>query len=311
SDSFFITSYIGLPPSCRNWKFNMQSKLISWLTNEKKTAVRTNFHRKPLSILDFHIIAEMRLLRSAISIPLLYKQEIVGILNLGEKLSGEHYSGQDLELLDTLGTESAIAISNANLYNTLEKNYLQTIQALAQAIEAKDRSTRGHSERVTKLAIEIARELNINRENIETLQYASILHDIGKIAVEEEILNKPGKLTEAEYERIKTHPAKGEEIIAPITFLEKARPIIRHHHERFDGKGYPDQMKGTEIPLLARILSVADVFDALVSDRPYRVFRMSNEEALAEIQKCSGTQFDPDIVQILSQMFASNKITLA
>ena len=311
TEAYFITSQVGLPATCRNWKFNMESKLISWLINEKKIAVRSNFYKKPLSILDFHIISEMRLLRSAVSIPLIYKQEIIGILNIGEKLSGEDYSAQDLELLDTLGSESAIAISNANLYNSLEKNYLQTIQALAQAIEAKDRSTRGHSERVTKLAIEIARELNINRENIEILQYASILHDIGKIAVEEEILNKPGKLTEAEYERIKIHPVKGEEIIGPITFLDNVKPIIRHHHERFDGKGYPDQMKGNEIPLLARILSVADVFDALVSDRPYRVFRMSHEEALAEIQKCSGTQFDPEIVQTLTQMFQSNKINLS
>jgi len=308
TDYYFVTSFRGLPYTCRNWKFNMESKLISWLTNEKKITVRSNFYKKPLSILHFHIMAEMRLLRSAVAIPLFYKQELIGILNLGEKLSGEPYTNEDLELLDTLGSESAIAISNANLFNTLEKTYLQTIQALAQAIEAKDKSTRGHSERVTKVAIEIAKELNIGRDDIVLLQYASILHDVGKIAVEEDILNKPGKLSDYEYERIKIHPVKGEEIIAPVAFLEKVKPIIRYHHERFDGTGYPDGLRGNSIPLLARILSVADVFDALISERPYRVFRMSDEDALTEIQKCSGTQFDPEIVRALLRLAQSNKL---
>jgi HD-GYP domain-containing protein (c-di-GMP phosphodiesterase class II) len=199
-------------------------------------------------------------------------------------------------MLTTLADEAGIAIDNAQLYEDQKRTYLETVQALAQAIEASDEYTRGHSDRVTKFAIQIARELKLSRTLIDTLKFACILHDVGKIGIIKDVLNKPGKLNDAEFNIIKMHPALGEQIIAPVAFLTPIRPIVRHHHERFDGRGYPDGLIGENIPYLSRIIAVADTYDAMTSERPYRP-ALSTEIALAEIKRCSGTQFDPEVVK--------------
>jgi PAS domain S-box-containing protein/putative nucleotidyltransferase with HDIG domain len=176
-------------------------------------------------------------------------------------------------------------------FKELEKLYNSLIRAFVNAIDAKSPWTKGHSERVTDYAISIAKEMALKEKEIETLRIAALLHDIGKIGTYDVILDKPGKLTDEEFALIKMHPVRGEEILRPIGQLQSLLPIIRHHHERIDGKGYPDKLKGKEIPLLARIICVADSFDSMTSDRPYRP-APPKEYAISEINKCSGTQFD-------------------
>lgn len=189
-----------------------------------------------------------------------------------------------------------VARQTFQIYMRLRNAYLGTIKSLIAALEAKDPYTRGHSERVARFAEEIGQQLKLSEEHLETLRYAGILHDLGKIGTARYILRKPGKLTEDEYQRIRLHPESGALILREINFLSKTVPAIFHHHEHFDGTGYIDGIKGREIPLLARILTVADAYDAMTSPRPYRG-AMADDVACRELINCSGTQFDPDIVQ--------------
>jgi putative nucleotidyltransferase with HDIG domain len=181
--------------------------------------------------------------------------------------------------------------------NTL---YLSTVETLATAIDAKDEVTHGHIRRVQLGAMALARRLGVNdAETLKAIEAAALLHDTGKIAIPEHILNKPGKLTPAEYEKMKLHAPIGAEILSAIEFPYPVVPIVRHHHENWDGTGYPDRIRGTDIPIGARILSVVDCFDALTSDRPYRK-RMSDEDALRILQERRGTMYDPLIVDVFS-----------
>jgi len=181
-------------------------------------------------------------------------------------------------------------------FKELEKLYNSLIRAFVNAIDAKSPWTKGHSERVTDYSISIAKEMGLKEKEIETLRMAALLHDIGKIGTYDVILDKPGKLTDDEFALIKMHPVKGEEILRPIRQLQNLLPTIRSHHERMDGKGYPDGLEGDEIPLLARIICVADSFDSMTSDRPYRP-APPKEYAISEIKRCSGTQFDTQAVK--------------
>lgn len=251
-----------------------------------------------------NLAGEVAALRAEIIIPIFVKGELDGLLFLGEKRSEERYGRSDFNLLATLADEAGIAIENAKLYGSVKRTYFETVQALSRAIEASDEYTRGHSDRVTKISMEIAKHLKLGRKRIETLKFAGILHDIGKIGVIKEVLHKPAKLSDLEFALIKNHPAMGEEIIKPVAFLDNIRPVIRHHHERFDGRGYPDGLAGNDIPLLSRIIAVADTFDAMTSHRPYRS-ALSSEAAIAEIKKCAGTQFDPEIVQAFLEISGS------
>ncbi len=179
----------------------------------------------------------------------------------------------------------------------LDDSYLNTVFALSNAVDARDPYTAGHSERVSKISMLLSRELKLTAENQEILEYAGLFHDIGKIGIPDHILNKNGKLTDEEYEVIKKHPDIGINILSNVDFLTEALPIIRHHHEMFSGNGYPCGLKGAEIPLGSRIIAIADTYDAMTTDRPYRQ-RFSHEVAVAEIQRNSGTQFDDKLVDI-------------
>ncbi|MBA7665505.1 Cyclic di-GMP phosphodiesterase [subsurface metagenome] len=177
--------------------------------------------------------------------------------------------------------------------NKIRASFFNAITALAYALEAKDVYTSGHSQRVTEVSVTIAKELGLPKESLEKIRLAGLVHDIGKIGIRESVLNKPGSLTEEEYEHIKLHSETGEHILNPIVEDEEILKAVRHHHERYDGLGYPDGLKGEQIPQLARIIAVADTFDAMTSERPYRK-AMSKEAACAEVERCRGTQFDPE-----------------
>ena len=193
----------------------------------------------------------------------------------------------------------------------LEELFLASIQSLAEALEVKDPYTRGHSIRVSHYSMVIARELGLEGELLRHIELGGHVHDIGKIGVREDVLNKPGKLTDAEYEHIMTHPVVGWRILAPLLGeTPVALNVVRSHHERFDGRGVPDRLAGDQIPFEARIAAVADAFDAMTSDRPYRPDGMSIEAAVAELVRCSGAQFDPTIVTAMVSAVEGGRISL-
>ncbi|MDN5316068.1 MAG: hypothetical protein PWR08_192 [Thermoanaerobacterium sp.] len=192
------------------------------------------------------------------------------------------------------------------LYMDLKQSYYDTINALTKALEAKDRYTLGHSKSVEKLAVYLCREAGFSEAHTEMVRIAALLHDVGKIGIVENILNKPGKLSKEEYDYIKQHPVSGYEILKDVPFLKNVRYWVRYHHEWYNGNGYPDGISGRQIPLEAEILSVADVFDALVSDRPYRN-AYTREEAYKIIVDSEGTQFSPRVIRLFKRAYEKNK----
>jgi putative two-component system response regulator len=214
-------------------------------------------------------------------------------------------------VLENRGYQESLQEKVAVQARRLEELFLASIQSLAEALEVKDPYTRGHSIRVSHYSVVIARELGLEGELLRQVELGGHVHDIGKIGVREEVLNKPGKLTDAEYEHIMTHPMVGWRILAPLLGENPvALNIVRSHHERYDGRGVPDQLAGTAIPLTARIAAAADSFDAMTSDRPYRPEGMSVDDAIQEIVRCSGTQFDPEVVAAVVRAAEKGRMTL-
>jgi len=243
-----------------------------------------------------------------ISHPLLAKGEVIGILNLIRSGGVHDMTEGAFRSAELVAGQAAVAIENARLYKNLHSAYLDTISALANAIEIRDPYTRGHTDRVTLTAEAIAVKLGWNSDRLFDLWMGCTLHDIGKIGVPDCILNKPDRLSADEFEVMKTHPVVGVKIIEGIPFLEPALPYVLHHHERWDGEGYPEGLAAENIPLEGRIMAVADTFDAMTSDRPYRP-RRSIEEAIAELKRCSGTQFDPEMVRIFLDLFTEHNLS--
>jgi putative nucleotidyltransferase with HDIG domain len=182
-------------------------------------------------------------------------------------------------------------------YRILKKAHLDSVKVLAAAIDAKDPYTRGHSERVTRMSLKIAFQLGFTEERLENLEYGALLHDIGKIGIKDEVLQKPSPLNSEEYQYIQEHPLLGVKIVEGLDFFKDKIPMIRHHHEHFDGSGYPDGLASQAIPREARIIAVPDAFDAMTSARPHREM-MPLHDVLIELEKCKGTQFDPEIIEI-------------
>ena len=238
---------------------------------------------------------------SVICAPLTNKGQVIGTITIANPIDGNGFVPSDLELLTTIAAQASIAIRNARLYEEQESTYLNTVQALVSAIEANDAYTRGHSERVTRLSVALAKKLGIEGEPLKQLEQAAILHDIGKIGIDVSLLHKKGKLTPADIEVLKLHPSIGVRILEPIHFLGTVREIIEQHHERFDGNGYPKGLSGDEWRIEGKILSVCDTFDAMTSDRPYRK-ALSDEIAIQEIKDHSGTQFDPRVAAAFVEM---------
>ena len=240
--------------------------------------------------------------KSIICAPLIARRKPIGVIEVLNKLDGSDFTGNDLETLVSVAATAAMVIDNARLNQTVLNSYKSTIKALASAIYAKDPYTRGHSQRVTEYALLAANSLSLSRDQLEVLEYAGILHDIGKIGIADSILTKPKALTVEEQKIMRRHSVIGANMLKDIPFLEEARILVRHHHERYDGKGYPAGLQGEAIPLGARLISVADAFDTMTTDRIYRA-ALSINYAIRELNRFSGTQFCPAAVKTFISSF--------
>jgi putative nucleotidyltransferase with HDIG domain len=252
-------------------------------------------------------LSEHFIVASLISYPLLAKGRIMGLLYLIRDETIPPYSSGELDSLSILAGRAAAGLENSRLYQQLENAYLSTINALANAVEARDVYTKGHTERVCYLAETLARRLGWGQEQLSHVRMGSILHDIGKIGVPDSILNKPKPLTPAEFEVMKQHPQMGVKILEGIGFLEPALPYVLYHHERYDGKGYPTGLKGEDVPMEGRLMAVVDTFDAITSDRPYRK-NLGYQKAIQELKDFSGTQFDPQVAQAMIEAWEAGQI---
>ena len=230
---------------------------------------------------------------SLVSVPLRMKTRLLGWICVASFTKQKRFNEGQRKLLSIVGSRAAAAIENARLYEDLRATFQQTIQGLARAIDKMDRYTAGHSERVATYATYLAVRLGLPPDVVEIVRQSALMHDIGKIGCVMN-LNKPGKLTQDEYEIFKKHPAYGKDILDPIKFLHPLVPGVHLHHERWDGRGYPLGLKGNDVPLIARIIAVADTYDAMTSDRAYRR-ALPHEVAVGEIERCSGSQFDPEV----------------
>ncbi len=241
-------------------------------------------------------------LQSAMVVPLKIRDKVFGVLTASLREGDVRFTEKNLFYLSFMAKSIANSIENLALYENIYENLFATLYAFVSAVEARDLYTREHSSRVTGLSMIIGKQLGCSGEELDILNFAGHLHDIGKIGVRDDILLKPGRLTIEEFEKIKEHPTIGANILEQMGFWEKERQIIRCHHERYDGTGYPDGLKQEQIPLLARIMSVADVYDAMASDRAYRK-RMEEEVILTIIKEGIGTQFDPDVVAAFFEVY--------
>ncbi len=244
-----------------------------------------------------------------LAVPLVSRDMVKGALLLGDRQPGG-FAREETFVIEKIASQISVALENAQLYEDMKSLFINTVSSLANAIDAKSPWTKGHSERVMNIAAKIAQEMGLSELYVEQIKIAGLLHDIGKIGILEALLEKPDKISDEEFPPMLQHPEKGVAILSPIEQLQEILPAILHHHERYDGSGYPDGLKGEEIPLQARIVAVADVFDAMVSDRPYRK-GFSVNKALKFLEKEAGKQFDPVVVECFLNKVAGNLSPLA
>lgn len=245
---------------------------------------------------------------SAMCAPLSFQNERLGVLYVDTRGTTNAFVKSDLELLVALAAPAAISIKNAQYLHKLERSYRDTLRGIANAVEGRDHYTGGHTHRVTNFALEIARKLGWAEEQLEMCRMGGVLHDVGKIAVDDAVLRKPGRLTDEEFAKMRIHPERGARMLQDIESLRPLIPYCLYHHERYDGKGYPKGLAGEAIPIEGRLIAVADAFDSMTSNRPYRK-ALDPELAIAEVERCKGTQFDPAVADALVACYREGKIT--
>jgi putative nucleotidyltransferase with HDIG domain len=245
--------------------------------------------------------------RSLMAVPVKIRDKVFGVLTATTTNGGPAFTEKDLFYLSFTTQSAASAIETLAVYENIYENLFATLYGFVNALEARDLYTRQHSTRVTEIALVLGRELGCSSEELNVLHFAGPLHDIGKIGIRDDILLKPGRLSAEEFEKIKEHPAIGANMLSQLGLWDRERRIIRGHHERYDGTGYPDGLRQEEIPFLARILSVADAYDAMASDRAYRK-RMEQDLILNIIEGGAGTQFDPQVVGVFRTLHRDHQI---
>lgn len=280
--------------SLKRMKLTVDTGIAGWVARHGKPLIINNVNRDRRFNKDIDKVTGF-ITKSILAAPLLSGGKVIGVLEVLNKAGGSEFNKQDLEVLAALASTAAIAISNARLHQQVVNEHKSTVKALA-AVDAKDPYTRGHSERVTKYALLAGISLSLPEEELEVIEYAGILHDIGKIGIPDSILRKPTYLTGEEWVIMCQHPEIGANIIDGIPFLEEAKRLILYHHERYDGRGYPEGLAGQNIPIGARLLAIADAFDTMTTERSYRT-SLGLDHAIDELRRCSGTQFCPVAVE--------------
>ncbi|GBF33089.1 HD-GYP domain [Desulfocucumis palustris] len=258
------------------------------------------------------VISDPRYIRGTIKIssmmcaPLKIKDRVIGAINVSSA-QPLNYTAEDLKILSALALQSAAAIENARLYDRLKDTFLTAVYTLAETIEKRDPYTGGHTKRVMQYSLAIGKELGLADGDMERLRLAAILHDVGKIGIRDNILLKSSKLTLEEFSLIKMHTIYGQQVLKHIKYFKDIIPGVMYHHERFDGKGYPEGLRGEEIDIIARIIAVADSYDAMTTDRPYRK-GLCHEAAVEELKRCSGSQWDSDVVEAFLRIDVSQTL---
>lgn len=268
--------------------------IAGWVVRTGEAAIVDNAYTDERFSRNADSISEYQTM-TLLSVPVRVGSQIVGVLQAVNKHGGL-FTEQDRNLLVSLAHQVGPAIENSRMYEMMRDTFYGVSLALAEALEKRDYYTGGHTNRVSNYCMAIAGELDLGEKEMETLWLSSILHDVGKIGVVDDVLHKPGRLDDKEFEIMSMHAQYGSEILSHIKGLRDIVPGVRNHHEQYNGLGYPDGLKADEIPLIARIISVADAFDAMTSDRPYRR-ALSRKEAFAELQGNMGKQFDPLVVE--------------
>jgi HD-GYP domain-containing protein (c-di-GMP phosphodiesterase class II) len=267
--------------------------LISRCLRENRPVLAPDVRREP----DYHATPVTEPTRCELDVPVVVNGRAWGAISVQSDHT-DAFDEEDARLLRAVADQLAAALRSATLYEQLERAYLGTAEALSAALEAKDSYTAEHSRSLVQRAEAVGRLLGMPEWGLRTLRYGAAFHDIGKLAVPEAILNKPGPLTVEEFEIVQRHTVIGEQILAPIEFLADVLPLVRSAHERWDGAGYPDGLAGEEIPLGARIVFACDTYEAMTAPRPYRA-ALPEEEARAELRTVAGTQLDPRVVEAL------------
>ena len=294
---FFIKTVYGVYLEAKeNYRMRLRQGSFEQVVKAKKPLVMTKFETSELPKKVHQSLFKAPLLCA----PLLLHDKLLGVIAISNKITNEPFNDDELNLINNIALQTAVAIENSRLNQDAERTYLETISALALAVEAKDLYSRGHLDRVADYVIRIAKKLNLSEEEMMTLHDAARLHDIGKIGIYDDVLRKPGKLTPEERNMMTKHTEIGESIIKPIRSLRPLCDIIRHHHEFLDGSGYPDGLKGDQISLLTRILTVADIYDALTTDRPYR--KASNKEEARTILLDMDRKLDIKVINTLFEV---------
>jgi putative nucleotidyltransferase with HDIG domain len=246
------------------------------------------------------ILPDLRLAVFEYVTPIMVRGELKGIVFTGPKLNDESYTDAELDIIAIIANSVGTGLENARLLTELQTSYVSTLRSLISIIEAKDPYTKGHTERVASYSVALADRIGLGEEDLRRIMFAALMHDIGKMGVLDEIVNKPDKLTAEEWELMKAHPVTGASIVEKMEFLDGIADIVRHHHEAWNGRGYPDGLHGEDIPYGARIVTVADSFDAMTTDRPYRK-ALSFDEAIQRLEESAGVQFDADLVKVFVQ----------
>ncbi len=244
--------------------------------------------------------------RNILCVPLMLRDELKGVVEVINRREGD-FTEDDASVLKCLSNQIAISLENSRLYQEMKSTFQSMVEVLAELIELRDHYTGGHTERVKRYSLLVGERMGLSTEETEALQLAAVLHDVGKIGVRDAILLKGGKLDAEEYKLMSMHAEFGAKVLERVENLNEVIAGIRHHHERFEGGGYPDGLKGEEIPLIARIISVTDTFDAMTTTRPYRE-ALSPDEAVRELHREAGRQFDPEVVKVFVELYEEGVI---
>jgi putative nucleotidyltransferase with HDIG domain len=293
---------------------DFDSGIIVWSANKNKSVIVNDVSKDK----RFNKIVDETtgfVTKSVIAVPITRGQKVIGVIEIMNKLDGSDFSERDMEVLSGFASTEAVvllvsmagtAINNIKLCQSLQDDYKNTVETLATAADAKDPFASGHSRRVREYALMAAESLGLPEEDRLALEFGAMLHDIGKIGISENVLRKPGQLTSEEWYIMRKHALKGANIVSEIPYLQNARDIVLHHHERYDGSGYPEGLKGDKIPLGARLVAVADAFDTMTTDRSYRA-ALDTDQALSELVKNIGIQFCPVAVKAFISGFQKKK----